>query len=180
MPSLCVCQIGRTCHLLLFSVVGRLGIYKLAPIKIAPVKCHNNDLGSSNIGCNGHIISIARQEELFLNFVVLREAVAGAGVAEINENIYLVVLNSGRNLLFSTLSSAEKLLNFKPCCFGYILGGDTGSADIVLTEYAAIGYAKLGYELFFYVVSNYCYFQIYSPLRWFTGLYSEENIIPSL
>ena len=105
----------KTYLFVLFSIVRGLGINKLAPIKIATIERHNNDLCGCDIGSNGDVVSVASKKKLALDLIVTREARRRASVTEIDKNVYFVISDSGSDLLLAALLTAEQFFNLKSC-----------------------------------------------------------------
>ena len=143
------------------AIVCGGGINYLSPIKVAAVESHNDDLRGGNIGCNGDVVSIARQEKLFLDLVMLGIHIGGrTSITEIDKNVYLVVCDSGSDLLLSALLAGEHLFYLKTGCFRYIFSGYSGSADVVLAENTAVRNTKLSDKLFLHVMCYNSYFHL--------------------
>ena len=99
------------------------GIYNLTPIKVAPLKCGNDDLCRCDVGCNGNIVKVAHTEKLHFRLVDLG---IGTGISEIEQYVYLVIRNAGSDLLFAACLTRHKSVYLKTGCLGNKLCGGSG------------------------------------------------------
>ena len=86
--------------LLSAAVVLGAGVHDLAPIQITAIQSHDQHLGGGDVGGHGDVVQVAHTEQLVLGLVV---ACGGAGVAEIQKHVDLVIGNAGGDLLLTAL-----------------------------------------------------------------------------
>ena len=94
--------------LLSAAVVGRTGVHDLAPIQVTAIQCHNKHLGGGDIGGYWDVVQVTHTEQLMLGLVV---AGRGAGVAEVQKYVDLVVGDTGGDLLLAALLTREHALD---------------------------------------------------------------------
>ena len=136
------------------SVDSRTRVDDLSPIQVSAIQCHDQHLGSCDIGCNRHVVLIAHTHQLVFD---LAGASAGTRISEVQEHIDLIISHTRSDLLFAALLSRKQLFNLQAGRFGNILGSNAGCAQIVLTEHAAVSDTKLCHQFFFHVACNDSY-----------------------
>lgn len=76
------------------------------PVQITSVQCQDQRLRCRDIRCNWYIVHIAK----FNNVIDIRFVRTGCQrISEKDEQIYIIVLNLGSELLFSTQMSCQEL-----------------------------------------------------------------------
>ena len=85
-------------------------------------------LSRRNIRRNGNIVNVAEAEEVILH---VAERGRGCRGAEIQKYIYLVVRNTGRDLLFAALGARKHSLDLESRGLAHIFSGRAGRADIM-------------------------------------------------
>ena len=78
----------------------------------------------------------------------------GAGVAEVQEHVDLVVSDTGSDLLLAALLTREQTLDIQSGRFGNVLGGNAGRTQIMLAQNTAVGDTELSHQFFFQVMCN--------------------------
>ena len=73
----------------------------------------------------------------------------GAGIAEVQKHVDLVVGDTGRNLLLAALLARQELFDGQAGGLRDVLCRNAGSAEIMLTQNSTIRNTKLCHEFFF-------------------------------
>ena len=125
-----------------------------APIQVTAIQCHDQHLCSSDIGSNGNVVLVAHAHQLVLG---LTRIFARSCISEVQKQVYLIICYARSDLLFTALLTRQKSFNLQTGCFGNILCGNAGSAQMMLAEHAAIGDTKLSHQFFLHVACNDSY-----------------------
>ena len=127
-----------------------VGVYYLAPVKVAAAQALNEDFGGGNVGGEGDGITVA--ETAYLVDLILIAVIVG--VAEEDDKVYLVAADAGTHLLAAALICGEAQLNGQTCGVGHQLAGGACGGNGVACQYAAVCDAELHHKLFLTVVCH--------------------------
>ena len=124
------------------------------PIKVTAIQCHDQHLCGCDIGCNGNVILVAHAHQLILDLTGIS---AGSCISEVQKQVDFIISHARSDLLLAALLTCQQLLDLQTGCLGNILGGNAGSAQMMLTEYAAISNTKLSHQFLLHVACNDSY-----------------------
>ena len=106
-------RVPTASDLLFVAVIFASGVEEVSPIQVAAIQCRDQHLGSGDVGCHGNVVTVAGKQQCIILF---RKGLIGARVTEKEENIDLIIGNTGCDLLFTALLSCKHTLDIQAGC----------------------------------------------------------------